>query len=88
MSAKDEINRAVHGLLIAQAGQIQALKVANDALLMTLGRSLPPLLPVLQSNLDALAEHGATEVDEAAEASYLAAIDAQREKLAILARQS
>lgn len=64
------------------------MKVANDALLLTLMRSLPPLLPALQSNLDALAEHGATEVDEAAEDSYLVAIDAQREKLAILARQA
>jgi hypothetical protein len=82
------MNRAVHGLLMVQAGQIQALKVANDSLRMTLMHSLPPLIHALQSNLDVSAEHGATELDEAAEDSYLAAIDAQRENLAILARQN
>lgn len=68
----------------AVAARSLALEVMSDALIATLGKSLPPLLPVLQENLMAIADAMELEMEEDTRASFrshIASMDRKIERL-------
>ncbi|MEJ8855628.1 hypothetical protein WKW79_13665 [Variovorax robiniae] len=52
---EDEVVQSLFDYSNAIAARLSALEVLTDALIGTIGKSLPPLLPVLQENLQMLA---------------------------------
>ena len=47
MDELNEVAQALHGLCMAQQGQIEALGVMMDAVIGVIGQNLPPLTPAL-----------------------------------------
>ncbi|WP_312305155.1 hypothetical protein [Pulveribacter sp.] len=56
--------QALHELSRVITARLMALEVVTDALLGTVGKSLPPLLPAYQENLLALAKVREQEISE------------------------
>jgi hypothetical protein len=66
----DEIARALHALIMAQAGQIRAMQVVNDILITTIGRASPELLDALNEGIGTVTHWGAENLDEGSLDSY------------------
>jgi hypothetical protein len=66
----DDIARALHALIQAQAGQIRAMQVINDVLITTLGRASPELLDALSEGLGTITHWGAENLEEGSLDSY------------------
>ena len=56
MDELNEVAQALHGLCMAQQGQIEALGVMMDAVIGVIGQNLPPLTPELVKYVSAMAE--------------------------------
>ena len=56
MDELNEVAQALHGLCMAQQGQIEALGVMMDAVIGVIGQNLPPLTPELVTYVSAMAE--------------------------------
>ena len=65
-----EAMAALHAHCNALTARLYALEVFTDAILGTLGKSLPPLLPVIQDNLFSLADAREQELQESIQEQF------------------
>ena len=56
MDELQEVAQALHGLCMAQQGQIEALGVMMDSVIGVIGQNLPPLTPELERYVSAMAD--------------------------------
>jgi hypothetical protein len=84
MDELNEVAQALHGLCMAQQGQIEALGVMMDAVIGVIGQNLAPLTPELEKYVNAMADIRREYLAAESAPSFEAAIAAVNNGLAAL----
>ncbi|MBS0391676.1 MAG: hypothetical protein JSR23_11120 [Proteobacteria bacterium] len=79
-----EVVTALHGLCMAQAGQVAALQVTLEALIATIGVNLPPLTAQVSQHIEGLAPLAANDLDPSSLPSFSSTISTLQNNLRIL----
>lgn len=79
-----DVVAALHGLCMAQAGQVAALRVTLEALIATIGTNLPPLTAQVSQHIDGLASIAENDLDPSSLPTFSNTISVLQNNLRIL----
>ncbi|HNT40329.1 MAG TPA: hypothetical protein PKO45_14525 [Rubrivivax sp.] len=79
-----DVVTALHGLCMAQAGQVAALQVTLEALIATIGINFPPLTAQVSQHIDGLASIAENNLDPSSLSTFSNTISVLQGNLRIL----